>query len=349
MPLMKLNILIPHYNEPNSIVQKLLDSISLQRGIDFKELEIFICNDGFDHYINRKFDGQSVLKFERDQKSISSSTWLAGKEYPFVVNEINIPKKNISAVRNALLDKANADYIMWCDCDDMFIDSLGIKKIFDTIDQTPFDELNCTFLEECYDKVNKRFLYIERKNDLIFIHGKVFNRKFLLENKIRWDENLAVHEDSYFNLLSSTLAKNPRYMPTPYYLWCWNEKSVSRKDPLYVVNTYNYLLESATDLVNELLNRGLQKEATQFFLINLFQTYYLLTGIYTKEPKLADKLNKLNKLAKDYYNKFKHLVHGYPLAEFNQLKLQMLTGAIQKDWYLETITFEDWTKKIEKL
>ena len=346
---MKLSILVPHYNEPNAIIKKLFDSIALQRGIDFKDLDVFVCNDGFDHYIDREIDSQSILRLEADQKGVSTSNRLFEQEFPFIIHEINIKKSGISAVRNALLKAADGDYIMWCDCDDMFIDSLGVSRRFETIETTPVGERNCTFVEEVFDSTKKKTVYVKKENDLILIHGKVFNRKFLLDNNILWNPDLQIHEDSYFNILCSTLVKNARYMQQPYYLWCWNDKSISRKDPYYIINTYQHLLKSADALVAELLRRQKSKEATNMFAINLFQTFFLLTGIYTKDKNCTEKIANLNKLAKNYYDKYKELLKYLNLQEFNQLKMQMMNGAMQKGWYLETCTFNEWLSQIEKL
>ena len=43
---MKLQILIPQYNESDEVVKPLLDSIALQQNIDFKEIGVIIVNDG---------------------------------------------------------------------------------------------------------------------------------------------------------------------------------------------------------------------------------------------------------------------------------------------------------------
>lgn len=108
---------------------------------------------------------------------------------------------------------------MFCDADDMFSNILGIRMILDTIKNNPFEVLMSAFIEELKTP-DDNYIYNQRDNDQIFIHGKVFNRKFLIDNNIRWGDDLLIHEDSYFNSLAISIAQNKRYIPTPYYMWC---------------------------------------------------------------------------------------------------------------------------------
>jgi hypothetical protein len=87
--------------------------------------------------------------------------------------------------------------------------------------------------------------------DSTFVHGKVHRRKFLINNNIRWNEKLTIHEDSYFNCLCQKLGKEVKYCQNPFYLWKWRDNSVCRHDPKYILKTFNNMLESNTALVKE--------------------------------------------------------------------------------------------------
>ena len=44
---MKLQVLIPHYNEPFEVIKPMLDSLAIQQNVDLKnELGVIIVNDG---------------------------------------------------------------------------------------------------------------------------------------------------------------------------------------------------------------------------------------------------------------------------------------------------------------
>ena len=51
----KLNILIPQYNEYESDISPLLDSIAIQQNIDFDEIGVIICNDGSECILSDNF------------------------------------------------------------------------------------------------------------------------------------------------------------------------------------------------------------------------------------------------------------------------------------------------------
>ena len=46
---MKLQILIPQFNETKEVIRPMLESISTQQGVDLKnDIEVIIANDGSD-------------------------------------------------------------------------------------------------------------------------------------------------------------------------------------------------------------------------------------------------------------------------------------------------------------
>ena len=52
---MKLQFLIPQYNEDEEVISSLLTSIALQQSIDFHEIGAIIINDGSNTYLNDDF------------------------------------------------------------------------------------------------------------------------------------------------------------------------------------------------------------------------------------------------------------------------------------------------------
>ena len=100
----KLQILIPQYKETDEVVKPLLDSIAVQQNIDFDTLGVIICNDGSDVHLS-----DNLLN-----------------AYPFEVQYHLCEHGGVSATRNACLDRATAEYVMFCDADDMFCDVCGL-------------------------------------------------------------------------------------------------------------------------------------------------------------------------------------------------------------------------------
>lgn len=177
---MKLQILIPQYKETEKIIKPLLDSIEVQQNVDLQnEVGVIIVNDGTDVHLTQKF-------FDR---------------YSFPIEYYLNEHKGVSATRNACLDYAKADYVMFCDADDMFYNACGLYIIFREIDNGGFDSLVSAFIEESRELQSKTPLYINHEMDSTFVHGKVHRRQYLIDNNIRWNEKLTIHEDSYFNCL----------------------------------------------------------------------------------------------------------------------------------------------------
>ena len=211
---MKLQILVPQYKETEDVIKPLLDSIALQQGIDFKDVGVIIVNDGYpESKLSRKFL----------------------KSYPFKIEYHLDEHRGVSGTRNAALDYATADYILFADSDDMFFSMVGLNIIFAEMDKG-FNSLTTKFYEELKDS-NGEMWFTEHKHDRTFVHGKFYRRQYLIDYNIRFCDKLTVHEDSYFNMLATTLALDKTTLKTtdiPIYLWKWRDDSVCRHDPFYL-------------------------------------------------------------------------------------------------------------------
>ena len=55
---MKLQLLIPQFNETDEVMRPMLESISTQQGVDLKnDIEVIIGNDGSDIKLSEEFLG----------------------------------------------------------------------------------------------------------------------------------------------------------------------------------------------------------------------------------------------------------------------------------------------------
>ena len=61
---MKLQILIPQYEETDEIVKPLLDSIAIQQSVDFNEIGVIIVNDGSNIHLSKDFLDSYPYKIE---------------------------------------------------------------------------------------------------------------------------------------------------------------------------------------------------------------------------------------------------------------------------------------------
>lgn len=334
---MILQILIPQYQETDEVVKPLLDSISLQQQVDFSEIGVIICNDGSNIYLS-----DSLLN-----------------SYPFEVKYYKEPHRGVSATRNACLDHATADYVMFCDADDMFYNMCGLWILFREM-KTGFDSLVSCFVEETRmppmnddgtfnELVPKEPNFINHDMDSTFVHGKIHRRQYLIDKKIRFNDDLTIHEDSYFNILAQNCSENVKYCQTPFYLWRWRDESVCRHDPKYILKTYNNMLDSNDALIDQFINRKMEDKAKFYTTFMIFDAYYLMN-----KPEWIDQENQEYRDAtehrfKTYFAKHKEMWESIPKNDKMVISNQVRQRSVMEGMEMENITIDAWLKHIETL
>lgn len=325
---MKLQILVPQYKETDDIIKSLLDSIEVQQNVDLKnDIGVIIVNDGTDVHLSSSLFNRYTFPIE------------------YYLNE----HKGVSATRNACLDHAKADYVMFCDADDMFYNACGLYIVFREMDAGGFDSLVSAFIEEARHPETKEPLYINHDMDCTFVHGKIHKRQFLIDNNIRWNEALIIHEDSYFNCLCQRLAKELKYSQTPFYLWKWRDASVCRHDPKYILKTYNNMLDSNDALVDQFIKRN-RKDDARFYSVNMiYDSYFTMNKEEWLNQENKEYRYATERRFKDYWLKYKHL-HDTISPE---IKAQIIMGIKNRMYseglFLEVQTFAEWIKQVEAI
>ncbi len=334
---MKFQILVPRYNETGDVIKPLLDSIALQQNVPFDEIGVVICNDGED-----------IDYFEIVNDGTKSGPNTIVADYPFKIDQIRIPHKGVSAARNACLDFATADYVMFCDADDMFYNSCGLWILFREM-QIGFDSLTSAFVEETRIPDTKEVMYVNHDMDSTFVHGKVHRRKYLIDNKIRWNDNLTIHEDSFFNILCQNLSQNVKYCQTPFYLWKWRDESVCRHDPKYLLKTYKNMLDSNDALTDEFVKRGLLDKAMYYVSFMIFDAYYTMNKPEWINQENQEYRDMTERRFSSYYSKRKDLWNSLPAQNKMQISNAVRGRNIGEGMQMEAVTIDGWLRHIEEL
>lgn len=325
---MKLQILVPQYQETEDIIKPLLDSIEVQQNVDLKnDVGVIVVNDGTEVHLSEEFL----------------------KRYSFPIEYHLIEHRGVSATRNACLDLATADYVMFCDADDMFFNACGLYIVFREMEGNGFDTLISAFVEESRDPETKAPMYINHDMDSTFVHGKIHRRAYLLEKGIRWNPALTIHEDSYFNCLCQRLAAEVKYSQTAFYLWKWRDTSVCRQDPKYILKTYNNMLDSNDALVDQFLQRGRVQDA-QFYAVNMiYDAYFTMNKDEWLNQENVEYRQVTERRFRDYWMKHKKLHATIP----KEMKAQIIMGVKNRMYaegmVLETMTFEQWIWQVEQM
>ena len=322
----KLDILVPTYNEDESVIKPLLDSIAIQQNVDFNDIGVIICCDGG--------------TFRISDELIS--------KYPYKIEFHLCEHKGVSAARNTCLDYSAAEYVSFSDIDDMYANVCGLWMMFREM-KAGFDSMVSVFIEESRHPETKEVIYLNHDKDSTFVHGKFHRRQYLLDKCIRWNEKLTIHEDSYFNILCQNLSNNVKYCPTPFYLWKWRDDSVCRHDAKYILKTYKNMLDSNDALVDEFLGRGMSDKATFFSVMMIFDAYYTMNKEEWLNQENQEYRNMTEKRFSEYYKKHKDMWVNIPINDKMVISNQVRTRSVAEGMRMESITVDAWLRHVEEL
>ena len=232
---MRLQVLINYYNEDINIVKRFLDSLETQENVEF---EAIIAGDG---------------GVELDESLF--------KDYSYPITYMYLPHSGVCHTRNVLLDEASADYVMFCDIDDMFSSSDGLSSLLE--ESEGMDIVGSNYESE---QENLETYTIEK--DVIRVHGKIFRRYYLIRWDIRFPDELEYSGDMMFMWLAYALTKNFKWIDNNFYIWKYNPTSVTRNKKNFLVEAYDYTVTCYMLLAENLL----QRKRYQLYL-NLLSTF----------------------------------------------------------------------------
>ena len=237
---------------------------------------------------------------------------------------------------------------MFCDADDMFYNACGLWILFKEM-EVGFDSMVSVFTEETRIPDTKEITYINHDQDSTFVHGKVHRRKYLIENKIRWNDKLTIHEDSYFNILCQNLSQNVKYCQTPFYLWKWRDESVCRHDPKYILKTYKNMLDSNDALVDEFIKRGISDKAAFYSCMMIFDAYYTMNKPEWINQENQEYRDSTELRFSSYFKKHEDLWNSVPSPNKMQISNGVRSRSVMEGMQMESITIDAWLKHIKKL
>lgn len=277
----KLQILINHYKEAPELIGRLLDSIAAQTYTDFS---VLICHDGAGGGIDKK--------------------------YPFELDYFSRPHRGVCQTRNSLLEAATAEYVMFCDADDMFTNKEGLQALMaheaDVI-ASPYDVENYKGDTHVYER------------DAVRLHGKVFRRSYLQEQHIDFPD-VESNGDMYFLWLAFHLTKDIVWIPENVYIWKYNPLSVTRRIPHYNTQRYDRALRCYGALANNLMARGLYDFANEIVEANIESAYHRVHSERWKQ------------IPREYTEKAMQAIKEF-IIEFG-------------DYYTKTGDAADWARKL---
>ena len=323
----RLQFLVPQYKETEEVISFLLDSIEHQVDIDKNDIGVIICSDGGNYILNQEFLDK----------------------YSYDIDYIVCEHRGVSATRNSAFLLSDADYVMYCDSDDGFCNTFGIKIIFENIDlcekeKKLFDILSIQFYaEKQADRETPWSLSICNHNN-IYIHSRVYRRDFLIENNLYFNEKIWANEDSFFNISTTFYSKNTKILNLPIYVWRGNPQSVTH-DPKYIMKTLHQLIYSNDSVIETMLilNKD-KKEIAQSVFDIICKVYLDMNKPCWYEKGNEEYMDVTIKTLKWYINK-RGLLCNY-LTDTEKKNVLQDTRKTEHYGNIESITFNDFIKKV---
>lgn len=224
---MFFTIIIPAYKCLNTI-DRLLNSIKQQ---DTNDLKVLIIDDSSD-----KNHFQSLQKYTQNY---SKYFQIECFERENDIYTIHCPGNTRHAGLKLALQE-DTEYILFIDCDDeLKFNTLG--KLKQTIKKFKNPLYVSTAFEQYDDDNNERFLGIE-SGIPGWLHGKCFNKQFLIQYDIQFKIDMETHQDIYFTFLAQYNLEDKRDLKIDleekliFYKWHIHRDSASHEKLLYKDN-----------------------------------------------------------------------------------------------------------------
>lgn len=318
-----LSVIIPRYKETERDVFPLLSSIDGQLGIDFSAIEVIIVNDGGG---SGPLDNDFLSLFHADIRQISLDT-----------------NRGPGAARQAGLDAATGEYVMFCDADDT-LHSVGVLgALIKEAEINVPDLLSSEWLEEILTSDGNR-RYITHQIEHTWMHGKLLRRQFLQQNNIRFHETLRVHEDSYFLSIAAAFAQRNRHLSVTSYVWRFRPDSITRRNGgIYTFESFPTFIEACSMSHKEVETRCpaiMEYKILQFVLY----CYFSLQRSEWRIPEILPFLEASETAFSEQMAPFWHYWENadkHRIAEiYNQERAKSFAGRI------ETETVEQWVQRM---
>lgn len=309
-----IDIIIPVYNAKKTLLRTLC-SLALQKNFDkFKVYLVVDCDDSnYDYEMDFVKDYLDITLYRLD-KNVGP-----GQARQYGINNSSSP------------------YIMFIDSDDYLYDAHSLYEISKVIKDDSFDLIISNFI---YQRDNEITI---KKLDNTWLHGKVYNRKFLIDNDIEFN-NTRANEDNGFNRLIMLNIPRQYFFDYVTYVYSENSESITRR------NNRSYKFTSLEDLafnINWAISKVINKERSIPLVAST--SYSLLYALYYYYNELFDEydVSKILKWSKDsllYFNKYSNILSEDEKNELCEIKKKEYES---KNIVLR-LSFDDFIKKVSE-
>lgn len=340
----KLDIIIPQYNETEEEVRPLLSSIANQVGVSKDLIKVTIVNDHSQWKLSNSFLNSFGLDI----------TYLETPE-----------NGGAGMARQCGIDNTSNPLIMFCDADDRLFDCAALLNLYNAIRVNNIKSgrqvniITSSFYEEHISPDGKAYDLIKHeKPTMIWMHGKIFRRQFLIDNNIRFHPTLRTFEDTFFGKMVALSSSTEEQIHCNYYTYLWvrNPKSITsnwnhdKKDYLYWRN--DDYITCNRDLIKGLYERNPQNpHIRELLYVNLFFSFFMLqfNEFLDNDPLTIQKANNLVNFILELIDTYKDYLKRIPMR-FRLSCYKMVKDDMPRyNFYVESIAWNSFVKKLEQI
>lgn len=323
-----LDIIVTHYKEPWEVGEKFFKMLDMQRHINFDDIRVIVVNDGPEYRLPCE----------------------CFTDRPYQVLQYDIEHAGVSAARNEGLRRAEAEWVAFCDFDDMFASVYSLKAVLDVLPAPAFDLLWTDFISEDYLDGKLELHY--RHQNCVFNHGKFYRRQALLENNLWFNEKLEFNEDSEFNSIANIVIdfKRTGRISTnmPVYAWCNNPDSVTHQKGSYIKSRIGMYWRNKSVLAA--YEKYLPYERYCAMVARLCVDAYYTFNIKIIPEQYAEIYNDFSQF---YITHKEHMwkVNKELMHEIKQVSYNDYVGNLDERGemaVIDSISVTDWLKQIER-
>lgn len=249
---MLLDLYVTHWNEPWEVGEKGFQMLAMQRLVDWSKIRITLVHDGSEKFPESYFAGM-----------------------PFKVHQVCLPHGGIAKARNWCIENGDGEWIKWNDFDDSFANVYALRDMMNVLPAENFDLL---WFHMYWEEFSKR-VFIKRDRECIFVHNKILRRSFLLDNQIRFVEDLTWCEDSAFFADVEMVINHKKIglikCDAPIYVYQCRQGSLCNRPEIKFLNLQSFFRRH-TYVAQQFLNRGHIDEHRALCVRVMGDSYYTL-------------------------------------------------------------------------
>lgn len=340
----KIAIGIPAY-KAHKTIGALLESIDIQTMRD--DIEVIIVNDNPATAGNPPFNAEE------------SYSGFFGMFPKLDIKEVYTDKNSGPGVaRNKAIETAQAEYIMFCDADDVLFSPLSVEQLYNGVKARP-DIIQCqgVFIQESH--INGQHKFIPQNNpNHPWSFGRLTNLQFLKQMGIRFGTSPNMEDGFYQWCVNLAIEGTPlkrNFINEIVYVWKeGSEHSITRSgteinDGIPVYN-YSMCQIGASVAAKQAVEFSIKKNpfngsVQKFLLEQMIGHYFTYYECLEKCQKFADQNWWLSKWF--YHRCYKKYGQNIPQEVVNRFFMQMLSAKAPTLSKFPDMTFDQWFEAIK--